>query len=125
MIRPLQEPDPMRPVHVAALALGVTTAAAARAGALDPALPVVERTLPNGLTVLVLEDHAIPNAALYVGWRVGSRNEAPGTTGIAHFFEHMMFSGGARYGGKFDPIMENAGGANNAYTTQDVTVYQD
>lgn len=115
----------MRPVHVAALALGVTTAAAARAGALDPALPVVEKTLPNGLTVLVLEDHAIPNAALYVGWRVGSRNEVPGTTGIAHFFEHMMFSGGARYGGKFDPIMESAGGANNAYTTQDVTVYQD
>lgn len=115
----------MRPIHLAAMALGLTAVGASRAMALDPSLPVVEHELPNGLKLLVLEDPAIPNAALYVGWRVGSRNEVPGITGLAHFFEHMMFSGGARYGGKFDPIMEAAGGANNAYTTQDCTVYQD
>src|SRR5690606_30587322 len=68
---------------------------------------------------------AIPNAALYVGWRVGSRNERPGTTGLAHFFEHMMFSSGARFGGRFDTIMEANGGANNAFTSRDVTVYTD
>lgn len=115
----------MRPIHLAAMALGLTAVGASRATALDPSLPVVEHELPNGLKVLVLEDPTIPNAALYVGWRVGSRNEAPGITGLAHFFEHMMFSGGACYGGRFDPIMEAAGGANNAYTTQDCTVYQD
>jgi zinc protease len=108
---------------VAALALGVVTAS--RASALEAPLPVVERTLDNGLKVLVLEDRSIPNVAVYVGWRVGSRNEVPGITGLAHFFEHMMFSGGARYGGHFDPIMEAAGGSNNAYTSNDVTVYQD
>lgn len=111
------------PSVAASLALGVVTAS--RASALDAPLPVVERELDNGLKVLVLEDRSIPNVALYVGWRVGSRNEVPGITGLAHFFEHMMFSGGARYGGHFDPIMEAAGGSNNAYTTNDVTVYQD
>ena len=89
-------------------------------------LPVQEKVLENGLKVLVLEDRSIPNAVLYVGWRVGSKNERPGITGLAHFFEHMMFSGGPRYGaGRFDPVMEAHGGANNAYTTRDVTVYTD
>lgn len=111
------------PSVAASLALSVVTAS--RASALDAPLPVVERELDNGLKVLVLEDHSIPNVAVYVGWRVGSRNEVPGITGLAHFFEHMMFSGGATYGGHFDPIMEAAGGSNNAYTTNDVTVYQD
>jgi len=95
-----------------------------RAPALD--LPVVQQDLDNGLRVLVLEDHSIPNAVLYVGWRVGSRNERPGITGLAHYFEHMMFSGGERFGaGRFDPVMEAAGGSNNAYTSNDVTVYTD
>jgi len=98
-------------------------AASAAAGPLD--LPVAERTLPNGLKVLVLEDRSIPNAALYLAWSVGSRNERTGVTGLAHFFEHMMFLGGEKYGAKFDPIMEAQGGANNAFTTRDRTVYQD
>lgn len=111
------------PSVAASLALGVVTAS--RASALDSPLPVVERELENGLKVLVLEDRSIPNVAVYVGWRVGSRNEVPGITGLAHFFEHMMFSGGARYGGHFDPVLEANGGSNNAYTSNDVTVYQD
>ncbi len=105
---------------VLAMLLAPTVSAASE---LD--LPVQQRVLDNGLTVLVLEDHAIPNAALYVGWRVGSRNERPGTTGLAHFFEHMMFSSGARFGGRFDTVMEANGGANNAFTSRDVTVYTD
>src|SRR6266478_4206083 len=82
--------------------------------------------LKNGMKVLVQEDHTIPNVALYIFYRIGSRNEHPGTTGLSHFFEHMMFNGSKNFGpGEFDRVMEAAGGANNAYTTNDVTVYQD
>lgn len=82
--------------------------------------------LTNGMKILLLEDHAIPNVALYFVHRVGSRNEHTGITGLSHFFEHMMFNGAEKYGPKmFDRVMEDAGGANNAYTSEDVTVYQD
>ena len=83
-------------------------------------------TLDNGMKVLVLEDHSIPNANMYLFWKVGSRNEYPGITGLSHFFEHMMFNGSEKYGPKmFDRTMEAAGGSNNAYTTENVTVYTD
>jgi len=82
--------------------------------------------LQNGMKVLVQEDHNIPNVAMYFFYRVGSRNERPGTTGVSHFFEHMMFNGAKKYGPKqFDNAMEKAGGNNNAYTSRDVTVYTD
>jgi zinc protease len=87
--------------------------------------PVATRTLKNGMKVLVQPDHSIPNVALYIFYRIGSRNERPGSTGISHFFEHMMFNGAKKYGpGEMDKMMEGSGGANNAYTTHDVTVYQ-
>ena len=103
----------------------LTALCVGHAQARDLRLPVSEKVLDNGLKVLVLEDHSIPNATLYVAWKVGSRNEHPGITGLAHFFEHMMFSGGAKYGKGFDATMEKNGGSNNAYTTRDVTVYTD
>ena len=82
--------------------------------------------LKNGMKILVQEDHSIPNVALYIFYRIGSRNERPGTTGLSHYFEHMMFNGAKKYGpGEFDRVMEANGGSNNAYTTQNVTVYQD
>ncbi len=88
--------------------------------------PVTSRTLKNGMKVLVQSDHSIPNVALYIFYRIGSRNERPGTTGLSHFFEHMMFNGAKKYGpGELDKVMEGNGGSNNAYTTQNVTVYQD
>jgi zinc protease len=88
--------------------------------------PVASRTLKNGMKVLVQTDHSIPNVALYIFYRIGSRNERPGTTGLSHFFEHMMFNGAEKYGpGELDKVMEANGGSNNAYTTRDVTVYQD
>jgi zinc protease len=88
--------------------------------------PVASRTLKNGMKVLVQTDHSIPNVALYIFYRIGSRNERPGTTGLSHFFEHMMFNGAKKYGpGELDKVMEANGGSNNAYTTQNVTVYQD
>ena len=83
-------------------------------------------TLKNGMQFMVLEDDSIPNANMYLFWKVGSRNEVPGITGLSHFFEHMMFNGAKKYGFKqFDRAMEAAGGANNAYTTQNSTVYTD
>jgi predicted Zn-dependent peptidase len=83
-------------------------------------------TLKNGMKFLIVEDHSIPNANMYIFWKVGSRNEYPGITGLSHFFEHMMFNGSKKYGPKmFDRTMEAAGGANNAYTSEDVTVYTD
>ncbi len=81
-------------------------------------------TLNNGMKFLVLEDASIPNANMYLFYKVGSRNEHPGITGLSHFFEHMMFNGAKKYGPKmFDKTMEFNGGSNNAYTTQNVTVY--
>jgi zinc protease len=66
-------------------------------------------SLKNGMKVLVLEDHSIPNANMYLFWKVGSRNENLGTTGLSHFFEHMMFNGAKKYGPKmFDKYMEAA-----------------
>ena len=83
-------------------------------------------TLSNGMKILIEEDHAIPNVAMYFFYRIGSRNERPGITGISHFFEHMMFNGAKKYGpGQFDFQMEKNGGNNNAYTTEDDTVYTD
>ncbi|HKV24617.1 MAG TPA: pitrilysin family protein [Candidatus Acidoferrum sp.] len=88
--------------------------------------PVSTRTLKNGMQVLVQPDHSIPNVALYIFYRIGSRNERPGTTGLSHFFEHMMFNGAKKYGpGELDKAMEADGASNNAYTTRNVTVYQD
>jgi predicted Zn-dependent peptidase len=87
---------------------------------------VTSFTLKNGMKFLVVEDNSIPNANMYLFYRVGSRNEHPGITGLSHFFEHMMFNGAKKYGPKmFDNVMEYNGGANNAYTTEDVTVYTD
>ncbi len=81
-------------------------------------------TLKNGMKLILLEDHSIPNVAMYTFYKVGSRNEYPGITGLSHFFEHMMFNGAEKYGPKmFDRVMESAGGANNAYTTENITVY--
>ena len=96
-----------------------------KAAALPGADQIVTRTLPNGMKLVVWPDKDIPNVAMYTWYRVGSRNERPGITGISHFFEHMMFNGTkVRPPGEFDRTMEANGGSNNAYTTSDVTVYQ-
>lgn len=111
-------------IRVAALALALLVAAQGLAFA--QGFDVKTHTLKNGMKILVQEDHSIPNVALYVFYRIGSRNERPGTTGLSHFFEHMMFNGAKKYGpGDFDRVMEANGGSNNAYTSQNVTVYQD
>lgn len=81
-------------------------------------------TLKNGMKIMVLEKSSIPNANMYLFYKVGSRNEYIGITGISHFFEHMMFNGAKKYGPKeFDRVMEANGGANNAYTSENITAY--
>ena len=92
---------------------------------LDPRdFPVEEHTLQNGLQLRFLPDRTLPIATLYNFFRVGSRNERPGITGISHLFEHMMFNGSKKYGPKeFDRKLEAAGGSSNAYTSTDLTAY--
>ncbi|HXJ82758.1 MAG TPA: pitrilysin family protein [Candidatus Methylomirabilis sp.] len=92
--------------------------------AAPPAPDVVESTLENGLRVLLLEDHRSPVVSIQIWYRVGSRNERPGATGLAHFLEHMMFKGTASHGkGEFSRLVEQNGGQDNAFTTQDETSY--
>jgi zinc protease len=111
---------------LASVAGGVALAAPVPRVFADAVHGVRSLTLPNGLTVIVWPDHNIPNVALYNFVHVGSRNEGSGTSGLAHFFEHMMFNGTSkRPAGEFDRLLEAQGASNNAYTSQDVTVYQD
>ena len=99
--------------------------ASATAAPLPGGDQIVTRTLPNGMKLVVWPDHDVPSVAMYTWYRVGSRNERPGLTGISHFFEHMMFKGtSTRPPGEFDRIMEANGGRNNASTSVDVTVYK-
>ncbi len=96
-------------------------------GALRHALRgLVEATLSNGLRVRLLANRAAPITSVYTFFKVGSRNEQPGITGISHLFEHMMFNGAKKYGPKqFDRVLESHGGRSNAYTTHDMTVYHE
>jgi zinc protease len=116
--------DPTRWI-LAPLLAALAFAAQAAPASLPGADQIVARTLPNGLKIVVWPDHDIPNVAMYTWYRAGSRNERPGITGLSHYFEHMMFNGTTtRSPGEFDRVMEAHGGSNNAYTSSDVTVYQ-
>lgn len=86
--------------------------------------PVRETTLDNGLTVLIQEVHTAPVAAFMVWYRVGSRNETAGITGISHLLEHMMFKGTPTYGkGEISRLLQKNGATFNAGTSLDYTVY--
>ena len=81
-------------------------------------------TLPNGLDVILHEDHTVPLVVVNLCYHVGSADEKPGRTGFAHLFEHIMFMGSKDVPvGKFDQWLEAAGGDNNANTTDDRTDY--
>src|SRR6184192_1925074 len=85
---------------------------------------VLAATLDNGLRVLLQEDHRSPIVSFQMWYRVGSRNETRGATGIAHFLEHLMFKGTPTHGqGQFARLVEQNGGQDNAFTSQDVTSY--
>lgn len=87
-------------------------------------LPVNEYLLDNGLKVLILEDHKAPTATFQIWYRVGSRNEKSGKTGLSHLLEHMMFKGTKEHGPKtFSQTIQRAGGMDNAFTSRDYTGY--
>jgi zinc protease len=91
-----------------------------RAGAQE----VVEATLDNGLRVLLQEDHRSPVASFQVWYRVGSRDERVGLTGVSHYLEHMMFKGTPTYGPRvYSKLIETVGGHDNAFTGPDATAY--
>ena len=112
-----------RLVPMAALGtlLCIAASAPARAGIADA---VKAQTLPNGLRVLVLENHKAPVATFNVFYRVGSRNEQMGKTGLSHLCEHLMFKGTKKVGPEeFSQIIQQNGGMDNAFTESDFTDY--
>jgi predicted Zn-dependent peptidase len=91
-----------------------------------PSIKYEKYTLPNGLTVILHQDKSAPVVAVSVLYHVGSKNEDTSRTGFAHFFEHLLFEGSKNLKrGDFDKYITNAGGENNANTTQDRTFYYD
>src|SRR5574337_332836 len=85
---------------------------------------VKESALENGLKILLLEEHKAPVVTVHVWYRVGARNEQPGTTGLSHLLEHMMFKGTSKVGpGQFSRIIRKNGGRDNAFTSEDYTGY--
>lgn len=91
-----------------------------------PPMNFKHMTLPNGLEVYSVEDHAAPIVAVQVWYHVGSKDDPPNRSGFAHMFEHMMFKGNEHLTSEtFENLTENIGGENNAYTADDVTVYHE
>ncbi len=89
-----------------------------------PDIPYTKFVLPNGLTVLVHEDHKAPIVAVNTWYHVGSKNEQPGKTGFAHLFEHLMFSGSDDFNHTYINAMEKVGATNlNGTTNNDRTNY--
>jgi len=87
-------------------------------------VPFTQFTLPNGLHVILHEDHTVPLATVNVWYHVGSAREKPGRTGFAHLFEHLMFEGSQHVKeGEFDTLLEAAGATNNGSTETDRTNY--
>src|SRR5471032_2572927 len=107
------------------LLLALATPAAAQ----TPAPPKIELqytqfTLPNGLRVILHEDHSVPMVTVNMWYHVGSARELPKRTGFAHLFEHLMFMGSGHVKpGEFDEWLEAAGGDNNGSTENDRTNY--
>src|SRR5499433_3289687 len=102
------------------LAAGVSPSAASR----PPKFQYQITTLPNGLTVVLSEDHSTPIVHVSLTYHVGSKNEKPGRTGFAHLFEHMMFKGSKNVQPEaHTSIISSVGGQSNAYTTEDATIF--
>jgi len=89
-----------------------------------PAFKFDDYTLPNGLRVILLEDHSTPIVHVTLWYHVGSKDEKPGRTGFAHLFEHMMFKGSRNVQPEaHTSYIASVGGQSNAYTTEDTTVF--
>tara|TARA_R110001592_G_scaffold359340_2_gene665616 strand:- start:55895 stop:57211 length:1317 start_codon:yes stop_codon:yes gene_type:complete len=105
---------------IACAALGLSTLAFGQSNKVE----FTEYDLPNGLHVILHQDNSTPIVAVTMMYHVGSKNEVEGRTGMAHFFEHLLFEGSENIArGEFDKYIENAGGVLNANTSQDRTFY--
>src|SRR5438046_1358444 len=114
------------PVRLVALltACGLLASSFSWAAVRPPRLQYALTTLPNGLTVVISEDHSTPIVHLQLWYHVGSKNEKPGRTGFAHLFEHMMFKGSKNVEPEGHPsYISSVGGQSNAYTNEDATVF--
>ena len=107
---------------VAQRAAAPPAAASARVTAL-PEITYTRFSLPNGLRVILHEDHSTPVVAVNVWYHVGSKNESAGRTGFAHLFEHMMFQGFQGYPYAFGATMDELGASRNGSTNTDRTNY--
>jgi len=109
---------------IVALCLALATAFTAFAWAGDlPELKYEKYVLPNGLNVILHEDHSIPIVSVNIWYHVGSKNEKPGKTGFAHLFEHLMFQGSQNHNVLFAEGIAKIGGKNNGSTSEDCTKY--
>ena len=112
----------MRPLPTTVAFLALLAPPLAAQSAVE--IPYERFVLPNGLTVLVHEDHKAPIVAVNVWYHVGSKNERPGRTGFAHLFEHLMFNGSEHYDKEFQDPLERAGATDlNGTTNEDRTNY--
>lgn len=111
----------MKRMKLSIMMLMLTAAASA---ALGQGMKVTETVLPNGLKVLLKEEHKAPIVTFQIWYRVGARNEQLGKTGMSHVLEHMMFKGTKKYGPKqFSRTVQRNGGNDNAFTSKDYTAY--
>lgn len=112
-------------VVLAAPAAAAPRAASPTAPALTPeSWPVERYTLDNGITVILRQDRTVPAVCFWQWFKVGSRNERQGITGLSHFFEHMMFNGSRNVPPKeYDRRLESRGAYSNAFTSYDMTAY--
>src|SRR5690348_9995484 len=108
-----------------ALALWILVLIAALAPAARAAGPeVTDFTLPNGVEIVVVPDHRTPVVTHMVWYKVGSADETPGKSGLAHFLEHLMFKGTEKHpAGEFSKTVAAMGGQENAFTTADYTAF--
>ena len=113
-----------KPFAAALLAAFVLTTAAASAQTTFTSEPPATFTLPNGLQVVVIQDHRTPVVTQMIWYKVGSSDETPGKSGLAHFLEHLMFKGTAKHpAGEFSQTVLKVGGNENAFTSNDYTGY--
>ena len=116
----------VRAASLAGLVASFGAVAGAPAALQVPPVAYTERTLPNGLQFIAVRNSASPTVSVQVWYHVGAKDDPAGRSGFAHLFEHLMFKG-TRYlrSEQFDRLTEDVGGANNAFTSDDVTAYQD
>jgi zinc protease len=113
-----------RAVAAAAVAVAILLTPATHAAVRPPKLDYTMTTLPNGMKVVMLEDHSTPIVHLQMWYHVGSKNEKAGRTGFAHLFEHMMFKGSKNVEPEGHPsYISSVGGQSNAFTNEDATVF--